>query len=386
MTAVNARPDMSPLPPGRGTGLNPPPRFDRLHIVPDPDADSGPDGGEDVHPRTRFYDDATVTLLSRNDSPDVGFAYGLNPYRGCEHGCAYCYARSYHDYLGWNAGLEFETRILVKWNAPARLREELASPRWVPQPIALSGATDCYQPAERRFRLTRGCLEVLAEFRNPVGIITKSALILRDRDVLADLARHGCVSVHVTMTTLDAGLAGTLEPRAARPEHRLRVLRALRDAGVPAGVMIAPIIPGLTEHEVPAILQAAAEAGATSAGYVMLRLPHAVKDVFIDWLDHHAPGKKARILSRVRELRGGELNVSDWGGRMRGEGIWAEQIGSLFQAASRRAGIAEVRAALSTAHFRRPGGRQLELFADGKTESFAPVDTGRKEPRRKRSG
>ncbi len=378
LTAVNSRSEISPTPAGRGTGLNPPVRFERLQVVPDPDADPGPDGEGEVNPRTQFYDDATITVLSRNDSPDLGFSYGLNPYRGCEHGCAYCYARSYHDYLGWNSGLEFETRILVKRNAPALLREELSSPRWTPQPIALSGATDCYQPAERRFRLTRGCLEVLAEFRNPVGIITKSALILRDVDVLAELARHGCVSVHLTMTTLDAGLSGTLEPRAARPEHRLRVMRELAKAGVPVGVMVAPIIPGLTEHEVPAILQAAADAGATSAGYVMLRLPHAVKDVFTDWLDRNVPGKKARILSRVRELRGGELNVSEWGKRMRGEGIWADQVEALFQAAARRAGLANRQTVLSTANFFRPGGRQLDLFADEKENSFAPVPAGRK--------
>jgi len=349
-----------------------------VHVVADPDADPGPDGGEEINPRTQFYDDATVSVLSRNDSPDLGFSYGLNPYRGCEHGCAYCYARAYHDYLGWNSGLEFETRIIVKRNAPALLREELSSPRWKPQPIALSGATDCYQPAERRFRLTRGCLEVLAEFRNPVGIITKSALILRDLDVLVELARHECVSVHLTMTTLDAELSGTLEPRAARPEHRLRVIRELAQAGVPVGVMVAPIIPGLTEHEVPAILKAAAEAGATSAGYVMLRLPHAVEEVFTDWLDRHVPGKKARILSRVRELRGGELNVSDWGKRMRGEGIWADQVEALFQASAKRAGMVLRTAALSSANFRRPGGVQLDLFERPAEASFAPVPHQRK--------
>jgi DNA repair photolyase len=371
----------SGAPAGRGTGLNPAQRFERMHVVPDPGAERGPWDDEPADPRTQFYDDATTTVLSRNDSPDLGFSYGLNPYRGCEHGCAYCYARAYHDYLGWNSGLEFETRILVKRNAAALLRDELASPGWQPQPVALSGATDCYQPAERRFGITRECLKVFAEFRNPVGIITKSALVLRDVDLLAELARHGCVSVHLTLTTLDASLSGALEPRAARPEHRLRTIRALAEAGVPVGVMVAPVIPGLTEHEVPGILKAAAEAGATSAGYVVLRLPHAVKDVFVDWLDRHASGKKARVLSRVRELRGGELNVSDWGRRMRGDGMWADQIEALFKAAAKRAELAWQPAALSTEHFRRPGGVQLDLFAaDAGSASFAPV---KKNPARK---
>ncbi len=352
----------SPIPPGRGTRLHPPNRFERIHAEPDPDADPGPDHGEPPHPRTQFFEDATETILSHNDSPDLGFTHGLNPYRGCEHGCAYCYARAYHDFLGWDSGLDFETRILVKRRAPELLRRELGARKWVPQAVALSGATDCYQPAERNFRLTRGCLEVFAEFRNPVGIITKNALITRDRDVLAELARWSCVSAHVTITTLDADLAGALEPRAARPEHRLRTLRLLAEAGVPVGVMVAPVIPGLTEHEIPAILAAAAAAGATSAGYIVLRLPHAVKDVFIDWLDLHAPGKKSRVLDRLRELRGGELNVSDWGKRLRGEGIFAEQIRALFHAAARRAGLNSRHPELSTAHFRRPGGMQLELF------------------------
>jgi DNA repair photolyase len=365
-------------PAGRGTGLNPPVRFERLQVVPDPGAEPGPWDEEPVNPRAQFYDDTTTTILSRNDSPDLGFSHGLNPYRGCEHGCSYCYARAYHDYLGWNSGLEFETRILVKQNAATLLREALSAPAWRPQPVALSGATDCYQPAERRFGLTRACLQVFAEFRNPVGIITKSALVMRDLDVLAELAAHGCMSVHLTLTTLDAGLAGALEPRAARPEHRLRAIRALAEAGVPVGVMVAPVIPGLTDHEIPEILKAAAAAGATSAGYVVLRLPHAVKDVFVDWLDRHVPGKKARVLSRVREMRGGELNVSEWGKRMRGEGLWADQISALFGAGVKRAGLSSQQAELSIAHFRRPGGVQMDLFGKGSDASFAPVDAARK--------
>jgi DNA repair photolyase len=345
-------------PPRRGTMLNPPNRFERLHVEPDPDA--APE--ERPHPRTQFFFDASESILTYNDSPDIPFAVGLNPYRGCEHGCAYCYARPYHDYLGWNSGLDFETKILVKLRAPGLLRRELAAPKWTPQLVAVSGITDCYQPAERHFRLMRQCLEVFLEFRNPVGLITKNFLITRDRDLLAELARWQCAAVTLTVTTLDAELAGKLEPRAARPEHRLRAIRLLAEAGVPVGVNVAPIIPGLTDHEMPAILEAAAAAGATRAGYTILRLPYAVKNVFLDWLDTHAPTKKDRVLSRLRELRGGELNVSTWGQRFKGDGIFAEQMAHLFEVMARRAGLHGPRPALSTAHFRRPGGVQMSLF------------------------
>ena len=348
----------TPLLPGRGASINPPNRFERLHVEPDPDCPPE----ERPHPRTQFFFDGTESILSKNDSPDIPFTHGLNPYRGCEHGCAYCFARPYHEYLGWSSGLEFETKILVKLRAPELLRRELSSPRWSPQSITISGATDCYQPAERQFRVTRGCLEVCAEFRNPVAIITKSALITRDRDVLAELARHDCCAVYVSVTTLDAKLAGQLEPRAARPAHRLRAIRELAAAGIPVGVMVAPVIPGLTDSEMPAILEAAAAAGATSAGYVILRLPYAVKDVFLQWLDDHAPTKKVRVLARVRDIRGGKLNVSEWGRRMRGEGIFAEHLQDLFHATARRAGLNQNRRELSTAHFRRPGGEQLTLL------------------------
>ncbi len=352
----------SPLPalpaiPGRGASINPPNRFERLHLERDPDCPEE----ERPHPRTEFFFDASESILSKNDSPDVPFTYGLNPYRGCEHGCAYCFARPFHEYLGFSSGLDFETKIMVKLRAPALLREALLAPRWKPEPITFSGATDCYQPAERRFRITRGCLEVCAEFRNPIAIITKNALVTRDRDILATLAQHQAAVVYVSVTSLDADLAGKLEPRAARPAHRLRTIRELADAGIPVGVMVAPIIPGLTDHEMPDILAAAADAGARAAGYTVMRLPHAVKDVFLQWLDDHAPTKKDRILSRVREIRGGQLNVSAWGDRMRGEGIFAEQIRELFTVAARRAGLNHERTTLSTAAFRRPG-EQLTLF------------------------
>jgi DNA repair photolyase len=360
-------PPLSPaLPaiPGRGPNLNPANRFDRIQVEPDAewlDAEFA-ETGSIPHPRTQFFHDATESVLVHHDSPDLGPGWGLNPYRGCEHGCAYCYARPYHDYLGWSGGMEFETKILVKLRAPALLRAELSSPKWNPEPIGLSGITDCYQPAERRFRLTRACLEVLAEFRQPVGIITKNFLVTRDRDLLAELARHHCVRVTFTITTLDAGLAGKLEPRAARPEHRLQAIRLLVAAGVPVGVNVAPVIPGLTDHELPAILEAAATAGATRANYIVLRLPYSVKDVFIQWLDTHEPGKKERVLSRLRDLRGGKLYDASFGTRLRGEGIFAAQIAQLFAVAARRAGLNREEAPLSTAHFRRPGGVQMELL------------------------
>lgn len=354
-----------PAIPGRGSPINPPNRFERLHLAPDPDATTDPGSAawydEPPHPRTEFFFDATESILARNDSPDVPFTYAVNPYRGCEHGCAYCYARPYHEYLGFSSGLDFETKIMVKLRAAELLRRELASPRWEPQSITFSGVTDCYQPAERQFRLTRACLEVCAELRNPIAIITKSALVTRDRDVLDELARHDCAAVFVSVTSLDSDLAGKLEPRAARPAHRLRAIRELAAAGIPVGVMVAPIVPGLTDHEMPAILEAAAAAGASQAGYTIMRLPYAVKDVFLRWLDDHAPSKKARILARVREVRGGRLNASDWGRRMHGDGIFAEQIRGLFAAAARRAGLNQGRLDLSTAHFRRPGGAQLTL-------------------------
>lgn len=345
---------------GRGATLNPPNRFERLHVEPDPDAQDG--GEETVSPRTQFFLDASETILTENESPDIPYTVGLNPYRGCEHGCAYCYARPFHEYLGWSSGLDFETKILVKLRAPQLLREALSSPRWMPQPVTMSGVTDCYQPCERHFKLTRQCLETFLEFRNPVSLVTKNFLATRDLDLLSELARHSCTSVYVTVTTLDPALAGTLEPRAARPEARLKAIRMLADAGVPVGVNVAPVIPGLTDHEMPAILDAAAAAGARRASYIVLRLPYAVKEIFSEWLTAHEPTKKARVLDRVRELRGGKLNVAEFGARMKGEGIFAEQIHDLFALAARKTGLDRGRIDLSTAGFRRPGGVQMELL------------------------
>src|SRR5262249_49309315 len=240
-------PDEAPTIRGRGAAENPPNRFERLHYEPDPDAD--PD--ERPAPETLFFRDTTRTILATNQSPDVGFEVSVNPYRGCEHGCPYCYARPTHEYLGFSAGLDFETRIMVKEDAPELLRKELAAPKWEPQMIALAGATDAYQPIERRLRLSRRCLEVLAEFRNPVGVVTKNHLVSRDRDLLAELAGFNAAAVYLSITTLDAELARRLEPRASHPDARLQAIRELSDAGVPTGVLVAPIIPGLNDHETP---------------------------------------------------------------------------------------------------------------------------------------
>ncbi|HXV81247.1 MAG TPA: PA0069 family radical SAM protein, partial [Candidatus Binatia bacterium] len=266
------------------------------------------------------------------------------------------------EYLGFSAGLDFETKILVKQDAPELLRKALASPRWKPEVIAISGVTDPYQPIERHLKLTRGCLQVLAEFRNPVSIITKNQLVTRDLDVLGELARYRAASVMLSITTLDDKLRRLLEPRASHPEHRLKAIQALNAAGIPVGVMVAPIIPGLNEAEVPAIIKAAVQAGAQHAAYTHLRLPYGVAPLFEQWLEQHVPTKKDKILNRVRDMRGGRLNENQFGKRMRGEGIFAEQIASLFKLACRQAGLANPIPALSTDAFRRPMGPQLTLF------------------------
>ncbi len=344
---------------GRGATDNPANRFERLHVV----AEESWTDPEDPLPRTVFLQDATRGILSRNQSPDVGFEYSINPYRGCEHGCIYCYARPTHEYLGFSAGLDFESRILVKREAPELLRKALLSPRWRPQTIAMSGVTDPYQPVERRLRITRGCLEVLAEFRNPVAIVTKNHLVTRDADLLGELAGHGAAAVNVSVTSLRPEIQRVMEPRTSTPARRLDAIRELTAAGVPVRAMIAPVVPGLTDEEVPALVQAVADAGAVGASYIIMRLPHAVKDLFADWLEAHFPDRKSRVLNRVREVRAGNLNDPRFGSRMRGEGPYADQIGQLFRSAIRRAGIDGDRSPLSAAAFRRPEpGDQLGLF------------------------
>jgi len=349
---------------GRGAVRDLPNRFEKLAMDLDPDVvqhDPSAEGEALPNPKTVFLEDHSESIIVRNNSPDIGFGAGINPYRGCEHGCAYCYARPYHEYLGFSAGLEFETKIMVKRRAGELLRRELSNPKWKPEVLAMSGVTDCYQPAERQFRITRACLEVLAEFRNPVSIITKNFLVTRDIDLLKELANFDAVHVYLSITTLNPELAAKMEPRASRPAHRLRAVEMLAKAGVPVGVMVAPIIPGLNDREIPSVLEAAKSAGANEAGYTMLRLPHGVKDVFQEWLRLNFPEKLDRILGTVRAVRGGKLNVSDFATRMRGEGPIAEQIHQMFHVFLERLGFGARMHSLSTEHFRRPGDQQLSL-------------------------
>ena len=349
-----------PRPPihGRGAADNPPNRFEKLVYVDDPEAIEA----DEPRPKTELLRDSSRSIIARNDSPDVGFEFSINPYRGCTHGCSYCFARPTHETLGFSSGLDFETKILVKDDAPELLRAELSHPKWKPQTIAVSGVTDAYQPIERRLGLTRRCIEVLAEFRNPTMIVTKNHLVTRDADLLAVLARDNAAAVCVSVTSLDGGLQRKMEPRASSPERRLAAIRELAEAGVPVCVLVAPVVLGLTDHEMPAILAAAAQAGARSAGYVPLRLPYAVKDIFTRWLGDHFPDRMEKILHRIRSIRGGKLNDPNFGSRLHGEGIFADEISTLFTIAARRAGLLDRRIELSSDAFRRPGGRQLSLL------------------------
>ncbi|HSM03543.1 MAG TPA: PA0069 family radical SAM protein [Longimicrobiales bacterium] len=347
--------------PGRGTPRNPRNRFERLEVDREPWTLL-----HDPSPRTRFYRDGSKTVLVTNNSPDVGLSVGLNPYRGCEHGCVYCYARADHEYLGFSAGLDFETRIVVKADAPSLLRDALRRPSWAPCPIMLSGGTDPYQPVERRLRLTRRCLEVLAEARNPVGLITKNHGVTRDIDVLRELDRHDAVAVTLSVTTLRRSLQKIMEPRTSTPLRRLDAVRRLADAGIPVGVNLAPIVPGLNDEEIPAILEAAAEAGARWAGYILLRLPHGLKALFDDWLARHMPDRRERVLNRLRDAYGGRLYDARYGIRGKGTGSYAEQIKQLYRAAARKHGLDGPPPELSTAGFRRPSPEgQLDLFPQG---------------------
>jgi len=343
---------------GRGVSDNPRNRFESRELIPGPDWDPT----DDPSPETVVFEDDSKSLITTQDSPDIPFSASLNPYRGCEHGCVYCYARPYHEYLGFSAGLDFETKLLAKRNAAELLRRELSAPAWTPKVLAVSGVTDCYQPIERRLRLTRACVEVLAEFRNPVSFITKNRLITRDIDLFRRLHEHRAVCVTITVTTLRPDLARELEPRASVPAARLAAIRELADAGIPVGVNVAPIIPGLTDSEIPAILAAAAKAGATHAGYTIVRLPHGVAELFSTWLDRVMPDSKNKILHRIESMRGGKLNDPRFGTRMSGEGVFADQIAQMFDLGRRRAGIPGEHPELSTAAFRSPHGKQLSLF------------------------
>ena len=360
-------PDALPHGPARGraAALNPANRFDplRLHVLGDHLDRVATEQSAPTQVRTERLVDQTRSIINHVDSPDLPFSWTLNPYRGCEHGCIYCYARPSHEMLGFSCGLDFETRIMVKEDAPELLKRELARPRWRGEPIIMSGITDPYQPQEASLEVTRRCLEVMAECRQPVSIITKNRLVTRDLDLLRELAEHRAVHVALSVTSLDATLAAKMEPRASRPADRLRAISELSAAGIPVTAMMAPIIPSITDHEIPAVLQAVAEAGATRASWVMLRLPWQVKSLFLDWLQRHFPDRASRIENEIRRMRNGKLYDAAWGNRGRGEGARAEQIAATFKVFAGRHRLDRAMPPLSSESFRRPPlDGQMDLF------------------------
>ncbi len=347
---------------GRGALSNPAGRFERTGIEAIDDGwyvEEQPDSIE-----TTLEPDRAKSVISTNDSPDIGFEYSINPYRGCSHGCVYCYARPSHAYMGLSPGRDFETRLFYKADAAKVLESELARPAYVCKPIMLGANTDPYQPSERAMQVTRSVLEVLARCRHPVSIVTKGALVVRDMDIFADLARDKLVSVTVSITSLDPDIKRTLEPRAASPQARLRAVKQLSEAGIPVGILVAPVIPALTDHEMERIMEAAVEVGARWAGYVMLRLPYEVKDLFREWLAEHHPNRAAHVMSLIQDIRGGRDNDPNFGSRMKGTGPVAQLIRNRFHVAHRRLGLAAIeRFTHETTLFRRPGlaGAQMDL-------------------------
>ena len=363
---------------GRGAVTNLQGRYevDQRETVDDGWAPSLDEEGEPPALRTQVFEEKAKSILTRNASPDIPFSVSLNPYRGCEHGCIYCFARPTHSYLGLSPGLDFESRIYAKINAPELLEREMSKKSYVPEPIALGVNTDAWQPVERDLRLTRRIIQVLHDRGQPFAAITKSSLIERDLDLLAPMAERGQVMAAITITTLDADIARTLEPRAATPARRLRTIRTLSEAGVPVGVSIAPIIPFVTEPDMERVLEACAEAGATNASYIVLRLPWEVAPLFKDWLTAHFPDRADRVMSRVRDMRGGKDYDSSFASRMKGEGLWADLLRQRFYNAARRLGLnRRDRGILDMSHFRRfelnqppraapdkPASPQLDLF------------------------
>jgi len=359
MTRMSSRPRALK---GRGALSNPPPRFDARQISAAEDGWYMEEEPDSI--ATTLEPDRARDIITTNNSPDVGFDQSINPYRGCSTGCIFCFARPTHAYLGLSPGLDFETRLFYKADAAKLLEAELARPGYVCKPIMLGINTDAYQPDERHMRITRSILEVLERTRHPVAILSKHTLVLRDLDLLTSLARDNLVSVSMTVTSLDDDLKRRLEPRAASPAARVRTLAALAAAGVPCGVMVAPVIPALTDHEMERILEACAAAGASSAGYVLLRLPHEIKDLFREWLAEHYPQRAAHVMSLIRAMRGGRDNDPNFGSRMRGCGPYAALLRSRFRLACQRLGLnLRERAALDTTRFRPPGpaGAQLRL-------------------------
>ncbi len=348
---------------GRGAAHNPKNRFQKTDVVYDPDEMTGRLG----KPKTQLLKDHTSGIISVNRSPDIPFDVSVNPYRGCEHGCVYCYARPTHEFLGMSAGLDFESRIVVKYDAPKLLRETLSDTKWMPKTLVMSGVTDPYQPIEKTLRITRGCVEVLAECRHPLAIITKNYLVTRDLDLLSELALYQAVKVIVSVTTLRPELTHVMEPRTSRPARRLQAIRELSDAGIPVHVNIAPIIPGLTDEEIVPVMEAVADAGASSVSHTIVRLPLGVKDLFVKWLEDHFPDRKEKVLNRIRSLKNGQLNRSEFGQRFKSAGPYAEQIRQLMEIHRKRLGLNRKRECLNSDAFRRPQTGQRSLFDE---ESF----------------
>lgn len=350
---------------GRGSQIDPPNRFGQTYAVPDLEhVEHDAEYLEELRDiKTEYFPDASKSIVSENDSPDVPFRYSINPYRGCLHGCSYCYARPSHEYLGLSAGLDFETKIFFKPQAPKLFRDWLNRPNWLPETVVMSGVTDCYQPIEREHRITRGCLEVALEARLPIGIVTKNALVTRDIDLLSEMARFKLVRVALSVTSLDQELTKIMEPRTSSPQARLRAISELSAAGIPTVVMASPIIPGLNDSELPAILKAASEAGANYATYILLRLPLTVQPVFLEWLERCLPLKKELIESRVRATREGQLSTAEFGKRMRGSGPIADQIDQTFKVFSKRFGLDRRYEPLDASQFRapQPSSGQLRL-------------------------
>jgi DNA repair photolyase len=347
---------------GRGANINPDGRFEPVQRVAEPD---GWDFQDEPKPlRTEVTLEKPKTIITRNESPDISFDRSINPYRGCEHGCVYCFARPTHSFQGLSPGLDFETKLFAKANAAELLTKELSAPGYTPRTMAMGTNTDPYQPIERKFRITRSVLEVLAKANHPVGIVTKSGLVTRDIDILAPMADRGLAKVAISLTTLDAKLARRMEPRAASPKKRLETIRQLSEAGIPVTVLVAPIIPALNDHEIEEILRAAYAAGARNAGYVLLRLPYELKDIVRDWLDEHYPDRAKHVMSLVEGTRGGKQYDSTWGQRMTGTGPYAWMIGRRFETAAERIGFNRARKPLRTDLFCPPPKQtaQLSLF------------------------
>jgi DNA repair photolyase len=345
---------------GRASSNNPANRFETLHIEPDEYLIDDECSQRKIP--TQFIIDNSKSVLARNDSPDLPFRYSINPYRGCEHGCIYCYARPSHEYLGFSSGLDFETRIMVKRNTADLLRQQLSSRSWEPQVVCLSGNTDCYQPVERTLKITRELLTVFRDFRNPVSVITKNYLVTRDIDILRELAAQKLTVVMLSITSLDAELGRKMEPRTSAPHHRLEAIEALSKNNIPVGVNVAPVIPGLNDDEIPAILQKAKDAGAMFAGYIMIRLPYQVKDLFIDWIEREYPLKANKVVNRIKQMRNGEMSCSVFGERLRGTGTIAKNIEQLFQLTCRKLSLHTAKPELDTTQFFRYNQLQKDLF------------------------